>query len=405
MKYIIVLGDGMADVPLPRLEGKTPLQAAVKPYMDYLAAHGAVGMVRTVPQGMPPGSDTANMSVMGFDPRVYYSGRSPLEAVALGIDVGPQDVTFRTNLVCLSEEADFSRRTMIDFSAGEITTPEAAALIRDLQPVFSDEDLDLYPGISYRHCLVKRSGQTGTVLTPPHDITGKPIRDCLPGGRYGQRLLKLMQQAADLLQEHPINRDRRARGLNPANAVWFWGEGTKPRLDSLQHLYGIQGGVVCAVDLIKGLGMCAGMRTVEVPGATGGMVTNYRGKAEAALELLGDGCDLVYIHIEAPDECGHHGDAAAKVAAIEAIDRDIVGHLMERLDAQGEDYRMLLTPDHPTPVPLMTHTGDPVPFVLYDKKGCRGPHAPVYSEQAAGETGWFLPEGPMLMKHLINGDF
>ena len=405
MKYIIVLGDGMADVPLPQLEGKTPLQAAVKPHMDDLAAHGAVGMVRTVPQGMPPGSDTANMSVMGFDPRIYYSGRSPLEAVALGIDVRPQDVTFRTNLVCLSQEPVFAQRTMIDFSAGEITTQEAACLLRDLQPVFSDEDLQLYSGISYRHCLVKRDGATGTVLTPPHDITGKPIRDYLPGGRYGERLLGLMETASAVLQDHPVNRDRRARGLNPANAVWFWGEGTKPKLDSLQHLYGIQGGVVCAVDLIKGLGMCAGMRTVEVPGATGGMVTNYRGKAEAALRLLKDGCDLVYIHIEAPDECGHHGDAAAKVAAIEAIDRDIVGYLMERLDAEKEDYRMLLTPDHPTPVPVMTHTGDPVPFVLYDKNGCRGPHAPVYSEQAAGETGWFLPQGPMLMQRLISGDF
>ena len=401
MKYLIILGDGMADYPVAALQNRTPLEAADKPHMDALAAHGTMGLVRTVPQGMPPGSDTANMSVMGFPPRVYYSGRSPLEAVSLGIDVHPEDVTFRTNLVCLSEEADYTARTMVDFSGGEISTPEAVELIEALQPLFSDADLQLYPGISYRHCLVKRNGSTGTVLTPPHDITGKPIAGHLPAGRYGARLLELMKASADLLENHPVNLARKARGENPANSVWFWGEGTKPKLDPLEQLYGVRGGVVCAVDLIKGLGLCAGMRTVDVPGATGGMVTNYRGKAEAALRLLHDGCDLVYIHIEAPDECGHHGDAAAKVRAIEEIDRNILGWLMEQLDREGEAYRILLTPDHPTPVSLMTHTDEPVTFVIYDStaptpdSGCR------YTEAAAKAAGLFLPEGPLLMKRLL----
>lgn len=405
MKYVIVLGDGMADVPVPELNGRTPLEAAYKPNMDAMAACGAIGMVQTVPTGMPPGSDTANMSVLGFDPRVYYSGRSPLEAVALGVDVAPEDVVFRTNLVCVSDEPCYEDKTMIDFSAGEISTAEADLLIRTLQKeLFTDEDLQLYPGISYRHCLVKKNGQTGAVLTPPHDITGKPVRCCLPEGLYGERLRTLMARSYEILKDHPVNRARIAEGKNPANSVWFWGEGTKPKLEPLEKLYGIRGGMVCAVDLLKGLAICAGMKTIDVPGATGGMTTNYKGKAEAALQLLRDGCDLVYIHVEAPDECGHHGDAAAKVKAIEDIDRDIVGTIMEALTKTGEPFRMLITPDHPTPIHLMTHTGDPIPFVLYDsEKPYKG--AARYTEQTAKAAGLFLPEGPMLMQRLITGEF
>lgn len=405
MKYIIVLGDGMADIAVPELGGKTPLEAAVKPNMDALASVGTVGMVQTVPTGMPPGSDTANMSVLGFDPRVFYSGRSPLEAVALGIEVAPEDVVFRTNLVCVSDEPNYEDKTMIDFSAGEISTAEADKLIRTLQKeLLTDEDLQLYPGISYRHCLVKKNGQTGAVLTPPHDITGKPVRGCLPEGLYAARLRLLMERSYEILKDHPVNRARIAQGKNPANSVWFWGEGTKPKLEPLKSLYGISGGMVCAVDLLKGLAICAGMKTVDVPGATGGMTTNYRGKGEAALKLLQDGCDLVYIHIEAPDECGHHGDADAKVKAIEDIDRDIVGYLVKALTNSGEPFRMLVTPDHPTPVHLMTHTGDPIPFVLYDSERRHiGPER--YTEQTAKASGLFLPEGPMLMQKLITGDF
>lgn len=401
MKYIIVLGDGMADVPIAALQGKTALDAANKPNMDALCAQSICGMVQTVPTGMPPGSDTANMSVLGFAPRIYYSGRSPLEAVALGIEVSPEDVTFRTNLVCVSDEPNYEDKTMIDFSADEISTAEADILIKALQrELFTDDDLQLYPGISYRHCLVKKNGETGTILTPPHDITGKPVRDCLPKGLYGERLRKLMERSYEILISHPVNRTRIAAGKKPANSVWFWGEGTKPKLTPLKELYGITGGMVCAVDLLKGLALCAGMKTVDVPGATGGMTTNYKGKGEAALKLLQDGCDLVYIHIEAPDECGHHGDAPAKVAAIEAIDRDIVGFLKDAMEAANEPFRMLITPDHPTPVHLMTHTGDPIPFVLYDSEHPQNGPA-RYTEDAAKQTGLFLPEGPMLMQRLL----
>lgn len=399
MKYVIVLGDGMADEPVAALGNRTPLEAADKPEMDFICRNGVSGMVRTVPLGMPPGSDTANMSVLGFDPKKYYSGRSPLEAVALGIDVAPEDVTFRTNLVCVGGEPRYADKTMVDFSAGEISTQEARQLIETLQSeLFTDDDLRLYPGISYRHCLVKKNGETGTELTPPHDITGKPV--CLPRGLYGERLTDLIVRSHEILKDHPVNRARTARGEKPANSVWFWGEGTKPKFDTLEHLYGVKGGMVCAVDLLKGLGLCAGMRLIDVPGATGGMVTNYRGKGEAALKLLRGGCDLVYIHVEAPDECGHHGDAGAKVRAIEAIDRDILGLLRRELEAEGERCRILLTPDHPTPVRVMTHVGDPVPFVIYDSADSKiGPAR--YTEAMAASTGLFLPEGPMLMRELL----
>lgn len=405
MKYIIMLGDGMADYPVPELGNKTPLEAAHKPHMDYLAQHGTVGMVQTVPTGMPPGSDTANLSVMGYAPKIYYSGRSPLEAVSMGIDVKADDVTFRCNIVTVSDQAAYADKTMIDYSAGEISTEEAAILVDFLAKEFQAEDLSLFCGISYRHCLVMNHAEIGTELTPPHDITGKPVRGHLPEGRYGERLYSLMQRSYELLKDHPVNLARIAKGKNPANSVWFWGEGTRPKLDSLESLYGIKGGVVCAVDLIKGLGICAGMQNIEVEGATGGMVTNYRGKGQAALDLLHNGCDLVYIHVEAPDECGHHGDPKAKVAAIEAIDKDVLGLIMEQLTEEGEDFAVLLTPDHPTPIELRTHTGEPVPFVLYRSTGDSSPSACCYTESAAKATGLFLEEGPMLMKKLISGDF
>ena len=400
MKYVILLGDGMADLPLPALGGKTPLEAAVKPHMDAVAQRGVTGMVRTIPPGMPPGSDAANMSVMGFAPARYYSGRSPLEAVAMGISLGPDDVTYRTNLVTLTEAPALRERTMLDGAAGEISSAEAREMIAALQPLFAEAGLELHAGISYRHCAVRRNGQTGALLTPPHDITGRAVEGHLPQGRYADEMTRLLERACVLLAEHPINRARIAAGKRPANAVWFWGEGTRPRFDTLEALYGVRGGVVCAVDLIRGLGLCAGMRTVEVPGATGGMTTNYCGKAEAALALLRDGCDLVYIHVEAPDECGHQGDAQAKIAAIEAIDGQMLGPIMAALDAAGEDYRLLLTPDHPTPVALRTHTGEPVPFVLYDsRRAVQG--RPRYTEHEAAQTGVFLPEGPLLMRMLL----
>jgi len=342
---------------------------------------------------------------MGYAPKIYYSGRSPLEAVSMGIDVQADDVTFRCNIVTVSDQADYADKTMIDYSAGEISTEEAAILIDFLAEKFTAADLSLFCGISYRHCLVMNHAKIGTILTPPHDITGKPVRGHLPEGLYGDRLYALMQLSYQLLKDHPVNLARIAKGKNPANSVWFWGEGTRPKLDTLESLYGIKGGVVCAVDLIKGLGICAGMQNIEVEGATGGMVTNYLGKGQAALDLLHDSCDLVYIHVEAPDECGHHGDPKAKVAAIEAIDHDVLGLIMEQLTKEGEDFAVLLTPDHPTPIELRTHTGEPVPFVLYRSTGNSTPSAPYYTEAAAKATGLFLEEGPMLMKKLISGDF
>ncbi|MDD7445353.1 MAG: cofactor-independent phosphoglycerate mutase [Clostridiales bacterium] len=403
MKYIVVLGDGMADRPLPELGGRTPLEAANKPHMDEIARRGAVGMAQTVPHGMPPGSDTANLSVMGYAPEIYYSGRSPLEAVSMGVLVNDDDVTFRMNLVTMSDEPDYAAKTMIDYSAGEISTEEAAELVRFLAENLNCGDLQIYPGISYRHCLVLRHAQTGTALTPPHDITGRPVEGHLPSGRYGERLLALMERSCALLRDHPVNLARRARGLKPANSCWLWGEGTRPKLEPFEKLYGVKGGVVCAVDLLKGIGLCAGMRVPDVPGATGAMWTDFAAKGRKALELLRDGCDLVYIHIEAPDECGHHGAAQEKVKAIEAIDRDVLGFLMDALRAEGEPFRIMLTPDHPTPCALRTHVGDPVPFVLYDSEKEEAPHAPRYTESEAAATGLFLEKGPMLMERLVKG--
>ena len=404
MKYVVMLGDGMADFAVPELGNRTPLQAAYKPNMDWLAQHGAVGMVQTVPEGMSPGSDTANLSVMGYDPRECYSGRSPLEAVSMGIDLAEDDVTFRCNLVTLSDEPAYADKSMLDYSADEISTEEAAQLIQYLAQHLDTEDLHLHAGISYRHCLQMNHAQTGSILTPPHDFTGKPVRGHLPGGRYGERLLAYMEQSYALLKEHPINLARMERGLKPANSCWLWGEGTKPHMKLFHDIYGIQGGVVCAVDLLKGIGLCAGMRVPEVPGATGAMWTDFAAKGRAAVQLLQEGCDFVYIHVEAPDECGHHGDAEEKAKVIGEIDREVLGYVMQALRDAGEDFAILLTPDHPTPVSLRTHISDPVPFVLYRSNQELGPHADSYCEDAAKATGLFLERGPMLVEKLIRGN-
>lgn len=401
MKYVVMLGDGMADRPVPELGGRTPLEAAVKPHMDFLAQHGTVGMARTVPEGMPPGSDTANLSVMGYDPRIYYSGRSPLEAVSMGIPLAADDVTFRCNLVNLSEEGALEDATMVDYSSDEITTAESTELIAFLNREFHTETRDLYPGISYRHCLVLRHAETGTDCTPPHDISLKPVRDCLPKGRYGEQPLDMMKRSYALLRDHPVNLARVSRGLRPANCCWFWGEGTRPALSSFEERFGVKGGVISAVDLIKGIGICAGLKSVDVPGATGNVDTNFQGKAEAAIGLLQNGCDFVYIHVEAPDECGHRHEVENKVKSIELIDREILGRLLPALQASGEDYAVLLMPDHPTPLSIRTHSGDPVPFVLYRSDRESPLHAGAYTEAFAEKTGLFIPEGHRLMEKLL----
>lgn len=403
MKYIVMLGDGMADWPRPELGGKTPLDAAKKPNMDYLAQHGTVGLARTVPEGMSPGSDTANLSVIGYDPRVCYTGRSPLEAVSMGIEMGPNDLSYRCNVVELSDTENYEDATMIDYSCEEIPTEESTVLINFLNEHFQTETMHLYPGVSYRHCLLLKDAKPGSTCTPPHDITGKPIRDCLPGGEHGVMLLDLMKRSRELLRDHPVNKSRVERGLRPVSSCWFWGEGTRPGLTNFEETYGVKGAVISAVDLLKGIGLCAGMKSIDVPGATGTIDTNFDGKAKAAIDFLRNEGDLVYIHVEAPDECGHHGQSEEKVRSIELIDEKILGPVIEAMRADGEPFAVLLAPDHPTPLEVMTHVSDPIPFVLYrsDREGVCP--AQYYSESAAAATGLFLPDGWKLMSYLVSG--
>lgn len=392
----------MADYPVAELGNRTPLDAADKPNMDFLAQNGTVGMVNTVPQGMPPGSDTANLSVMGYDPKVYYSGRSPLEAVSMGIPLEADDVTFRCNLVTLSDEEAYEDTKMVDYSSDEISTEESTQLIKFLNEQFQSETLHLYPGISYRHCLVLNHAQTGSNCTPPHDISLKPIKEHLPSGQYGDLLLDLMKRSRELLKNHPVNLARIAKGKRPATSCWFWGEGTKPALTPFEEKYGVKGGVISAVDLIKGIALCAGLKSVDVEGTTGNVDTNFAGKADAALDLLKNGCDMVYIHVEAPDECGHRHEIDNKVKAIELIDHDILGRILPVLRESDEPFSVLLMPDHPTPLAIRTHTGEPVPFVLYrsdaEQKGTKR-----YTEALAKETGVFVPQGHLMMHKLLNG--
>lgn len=402
MKYIVILGDGMADRPHEVLGGKTPLELADKPVIDYLASHGEMGLVRTVPEGMPPGSDVANLSVMGYDPAVYYSGRSPLEAASIGVDLLDTDYTFRCNLVTLSEEEPYEQKTMIDYSSDEITTPEAEELIRAVSEAFGTEALHFYRGRSYRHLLVWHDAPTGFVLTPPHDISERKITDYLPKGP-DDVLFRMMKQSFELLRNHPVNLARKARGLRPANSLWFWGAGRKPQLTSFTEKYHLSGSVISAVDLVMGLGVCAGLDVVEVEGATGNIHTNFRGKGDAALRELLSGKDFVYVHIEAPDESGHRFEPDNKVLSITKIDHDIVKIVKEGLEAAGEDFAMLVMPDHPTPLYCRTHTSDPVPYVLY-RSNAPEQHAPrTYTEREAAGTGIFVPQGYTMMDKLIKG--
>ncbi len=404
MKYIVMLGDGMADYAVPELDGKTPLEVANTPNMDFLAKNGCVGTVKTVPDGMSPGSDVANLSVMGYDPKEYYTGRSPLEAVSIGIDLEPTDVTFRCNLVTLSDTENYDDATMVDYSAGEITTEESRELINYLNEYFKTENINLYPGVSYRHCLVLKGAKTGGIMTPPHDISKKPIKDHLPIGENSKLLYNMMVKSRELLRDHPINKKRIAEGKNPATSCWFWGEGTKPAVTSFEEKYGIKGGVISAVDLIKGIGICAGHKNIEVSGATGNWDTNFSGKARAAVECLDNGCDYIYIHVEAADECGHHADIKHKVESIELIDREILGYIIPEMQKRGEPFTILLLPDHPTPIELMTHVSDPVPFVLYRSDKNLTPNADGYTEKKAEATGLYIERACTLVDSMIKGE-
>jgi len=396
MKVMILLGDGMSDVAYEELGNKTPLQAAATPNMDFMARHGQVGLARTVPVGLPPGSDVANLSVFGYDPAGCYTGRSPLEAVSMGVELGPDDVSFRMNLVTLKQMS--TSVYMEDFSAGHISTAEGRELVEALQKELGSAEFEFHPGISYRHLLVWRGGKDGMKATPPHDISGKPILEHLPSGEGADRLIEIMNHAQMVLHGHPVNKRRSEEGKAEANSVWFWGHGKTPRIAGFREKFGLSGAVISAVDLIRGIGVCAGLDKIVVEGATGYIDTNYLGKAQAALAALEDH-DFVYVHVEAPDEAAHAGRMDHKIRAIEDFDRLVVGTVLAGIGKFGE-YAILCTPDHPTPVHLMTHTSEPVPFIIYRGGEGEGNGAASYDEEQAKSTGLFV-EGHELMGMLL----
>ncbi len=407
MKYIIILIDGVADYRIAELGDKTPLESADTPALDGLAGKSEMGIVKTIPDGMAPGSDTANLSVLGYDPRKYYTGRSPLEAVSLGINLSEYDVAFRCNLVTLSEKDNYSERVMMDYSAGEITTDESKVLIEFIGTRLQTEKIKFYPGVSYRHIIVWSGGLDKNILTPPHDIPGKKISDFLPEGPGSSVLLEMMKKSTAILREHPVNKERIKKGLKPANAIWIWGEGRKPALDSFYEKYKLKGSVITAVDLIKGIGILAGLKPVNVKGATGTIDTNFKGKTDAAVSELSGGRDFVYLHLEATDECSHQGNAKKKVKAIEIIDAKIIGPIKKALDRLRFDYRIMILPDHNTPVSIRTHTGEPVPFLIYDStkdiynNPDRFSEPQGFNEFSAKKTGLYFNEGCKLLDYFL----
>lgn len=400
MKYIVVLGDGMADYRIAQLGNRTPLQCANKPHIDFLASNGEIGMVKTVPEGIPPGSDAANLSVMGYDPKKYYTGRSPLEAVSMGVELSATDLAFRCNLVTLDFNGSYESSTMIDYSSDEISTEEAAELIAVINKHLSNNDIIFHPGISYRHCMVWHNGTGSRNMTPPHDILEKNISAYLPTGDFSEMFLSFQKKSYEILKDHPVNQARIARGLRPANSIWLWGEGKRPSIPKFIDKYGVEGSVVSAVDLIKGIGLCAGLNSIDIEGATGNINTNFKGKAEAALKELEKGRDFVYVHIEAPDECGHRFEIENKVKSIEYIDELVVRPLLEGLAAY-DDYSIMVLPDHPTPLSLRTHTSEPVPYIIY-RKSCEKPSGVAgYDEFQARRTGIFIEDGYTLMDRFL----
>ena len=397
MKYIVLLGDGMSDEPNEQLSGKTPLEVAHTPNMDRLAQTGKLGLAATVPSGYHPGSDVANLSVFGYNPADCYTGRSPLEAASMGVDLAPEDVAFRLNFVWL--EAHFGKLYMGDFSAGHITTEESSELIATLQQELGGDEFMFYPGVSYRHLLVWKNGKEKLTFTPPHDISTLSIEGHLPQGEGADMLQDLTNSAQMLLNDHPVNNKRVAEQKVPANSIWLWGHGKKPSMATYQELFGLTGSVISAVDLIKGIGVNAGLDIIEVPGATGYIDTNYKGKAEYAIESLKDK-DFVYVHVEAPDEAAHGGLLQEKIGAIESFDRDVVGTILDHLDDIG-DCRILITPDHPTPVAKRTHTSDPVPYIIYDSSNPGPEKSTSYTENNAKAAVSEAIPGHLLMAELL----
>lgn len=398
MKYVVVLGDGMADKPMDELGGKTPLEYAKTPTMDFLAAKSEIGLLHTIPEGMSPGSDTANLSVLGYDPKIYYTGRSPLEALSIGVSMKDSDIAIRCNIVTVSDEdVPYEERTILDHSSDEISTQDAKILLDAVREELASEMFQFYLGTSYRHLLIWNRGSV-VELTPPHDVLGQVIGQYLP---KEEALRQMMKKSYDILSRHPLNTARKEAGLHPANSIWFWGAGTKPGLSSFEEKNGKKGAMISAVDLLKGIAVGSGMDNIEVEGADGTLHTNYEGKARAAVKALTkEGYDFVYVHVEAPDEMGHQGSVERKIQAIEYLDSRVIAPIKEGLEQAGEDFRMLVLPDHPTPICVRTHTSDPVPYLLYDSRN------PIesslsYHEKDAKASGRYLEQGHTMMKHLF----
>ncbi len=404
MKYVVILCDGMADYPVKELQEKTPLEAAYVPNMDMLAKKSMIGLLKTVDDKLKPGSDIANLSVLGYDPEKYYTGRSPLEAGSIGIDMKDTDVSLRCNLVTLTDEENYADKTILDYCADDISTEEAEILVDYLAENLNSSEFKFYSGVSYRHCLIWNNGTLDLGnLTPPHDITGKEIKEYIPTHKNAEKLYKLIKKSFDLLKNHPINLARIEKGHRPANSIWLWGEGVKAKLDNFKDKYGLKASMISAVDLLKGIGKFSGMNVINVEGATGYIDTNFEGKTEAAIKSLKNDSDFVYIHIDAPDECGHRNEIENKVKSIELIDKYILGPLLEELN-KFCDYRILITPDHATPLILKTHTNDPVPFLIFDSQKELGSNE-VFNEDTAKNSGLYIEPGYTIMDKFINLNF
>jgi len=402
MKYVVIIGDGMADRPLSALGGKTPLQEAFTPNMDKLAGEGIIGKARTVPEGFHPGSDVANLSVLGYDPREFYTGRASLEAASMGVELNDEDVAYRCNLVTLKFNRDRTQAMMEDYSGGHISSEEAGKLIEEINKQLGTAKIKFYGGVSYRHLMVWCGGETDVECTPPHDILGKDIADYLPVGSGEKILREMMLKSVDILEAHDINKERVNKGKNPANSIWLWGQGKKPGLPKFRDKYSVEGALVSAVDLTKGLGIYADFEILKVPGVTGWLDTNYVGKAEAALTALNKN-DFVYIHVESPDEAGHSGNYKDKIKAIEDFDALVVGTVMRGIKA-FEEFRILIMPDHPTPIELRTHTAEPVPFIIYDSKQKRKNEGAAFDESILKRKDIMIfEEGYKLMDYFIKG--
>ena len=399
MKHVVILIDGAADTPVKELGNKTPLEVANKPYIDSLAKKGEMGMAITVPDNLPPGSDVANLAVFGYDPQKYYTGRSPLEAMSMNVSLQLTDTTFRTNLVNLSDDMPYENKTMVDYSSDEISTEEARELIKAVNDALRTEEYEFFGGISYRHLLVWHNKKNNFEFTPPHDISERKITEYLP---KDETLLNLMKKSYDILKDHPINKKREEKGLRPANSIWIWGNGTKPDLDTYIEKFKIKGAVVSAVDLIRGIGVCADLDVIEVPGATGNVHTNFDGKAEASINALKNGADFVYVHLEAADEAGHRHEIDNKVKAIELIDAKIVAPILEHLKKSGEKFSILIMPDHPTPLDIRTHTRNPVPYIIYKSYENNKETDLSYTEKNAETTGIVVKEGYKIIEKLFN---